>query len=186
MTTDISKIMNKKRLSITLLPLVIFICLAILFARGLQLDPHKLPSALIGKPLPVFTLTTLDGKTISEKDLQGKVLLLNVWASWCLTCRVEHAELMNIAASHQILIYGLNYKDQLDAANSWLQAFGNPYVATIYDPKGMFALNLGVYGVPETYLIDKQGIIRYKQVGEITNNNWQSVILPLAKTLEKS
>ncbi len=177
--------MNPKKITITILPLIFFIILALLFWRGLSLNPHQLPSALIGKAIPKFSLTTLSGNTITQENLQGKVFLLNVWASWCLTCRVEHAELMQISESKQVLIYGLNYKDQLDTANNWLQTFGNPYTAVIYDPKGTLALNLGVYGVPETYLIDQQGIIRYKIVGEIKAKDWDNTLLPLIKKLRK-
>lgn len=166
------------------LPLAIFAVLVWFFLRGLHQDSHAVPSVLIGQPVPAFTATTLEGKTFTNSDFPKQVYLLNVWASWCITCRAEHQMLEQIHSQYKVPIYGLNYKDKPDTANGWLSNFGNPYAAVISDPRGAVGINLGVYGVPETFVVDKQGIIRYKQIGDINERNWQQVIWPLIQSLK--
>jgi cytochrome c biogenesis protein CcmG/thiol:disulfide interchange protein DsbE len=170
---------------IILLPLVVFLLLVILFWQGLGKDPHEVPSALIGKTVPTFTIATLEGSTFTNKDFAHKVILLNVWASWCVTCRAEHQMLDIIHNQYHVPMYGLDYKDKRDTAIGWLENFGNPYQAVLFDDKGQLGINLGVYGVPETFVIDKQGIIQYKQIGEINQRNWKSTLWPLVQKLQR-
>lgn len=161
-----------KRLKL-FLPLFIFLLLAILFWRGLSLDPSYMPSALIDKPLPEFVLPSLQNpeKNITDKDLLGRPVLLNVWATWCVACRIEHPYLVKLAEAG-IPIYGINYKDDTNAAKQWLSDLHNPYVANIVDADGRLGIDLGVFGAPETYLVDKNGIIRYKHVGIVDEKVW--------------
>lgn len=168
------------------IPLIIFAFLASILWRGLSLDPRQLPSALLNKPAPLFSLPDLKNPQLrfNNQDLLGHVSLINVWASWCLTCREEHAVLMNIAKSHRVIIYGINYKDQHDAATSWLNQLGNPYQSIGFDISGRAGMDWGVYGTPETYIIDTHGIIRYKQIGPITEQIWQVRLLPIIEQLE--
>ena len=153
-----------------LLPLAVFIVLVIFLAKGLDLNPREVPSPLIGKPAPAFTLTRLDDPTLTIKreDLLGKVWLLNVWASWCAPCKDEHPLLVQLARRNLAPLYGLNYKDQRDAGKAFLSKLGNPYQATLFDADGRVGIDYGVYGVPETFIIDKQGVIRLKHVGPLT------------------
>ena len=169
-----------------LVPLGIFIVLLLFLAVGLRLDPRKVPSPLIDKPAPAFTLPRLDDpqQRVSEKDLLGKVWLLNVWASWCVSCREEHPVLVEFAKKNIVPIYGLNYKDERKDALAWLAQFGNPYTVSIMDADGRVGIDYGVYGVPETYVIDKQGVIRYKQIGPITPELLDAKILPLVRKLQ--
>ena len=169
-----------------LVPLGIFIVLLLFLAVGLRLDPRKVPSPLIDKPAPAFTLPRLDDpqQHVSEKDLLGKVWLLNVWASWCVSCREEHPVLVEFAKKNIVPIYGLNYKDERKDALAWLAQFGNPYTVSIMDADGRVGIDYGVYGVPETYVIDKQGVIRYKQIGPITPELLDAKILPLVRKLQ--
>ncbi|HQU14615.1 MAG: thiol:disulfide interchange protein [Chromatiales bacterium 21-64-14] len=169
-----------------LIPLGIFAMLVVVLAIGLQHDPRRVPSPLIGKPAPQFSLPELadPARTLSRKDLLGKVTLVNVWASWCVSCRDEARVLVALANSHVVPIYGLNYKDNRDDAQRWLQTFGDPYVANAFDHKGMVAINWGVYGVPETFVVDAKGIIRYKQIGPITQEALKRKILPLVRKLQ--
>lgn len=165
------------------LPLLIFVVLAGFLWRGLSLDPSHLPSALIDKPVPSFTLDQLpngDEKSaqITEKDLLGEPYLLNIWATWCPTCRIEHP-FFNKLAQQGVRIVGLNYKDEDQAAREWLEHFGNPYQVIIADRHGTLGLDLGVYGAPETFLVDKDGVIRYKHVGVVDERVWRSKIAPL-------
>ena len=155
-------------------PLLIFIVMGGFFWKGLQLDPTELPSALLDKPVPEFNLPSLldDGRMLTQKDLQGKPALLNVWATWCPTCKQEHAQLNKIAREEGVVIYGINYKDDRVAAKEWLRRYRDPYVLNIYDEQGTLGLDLGVYGAPETYVLDAQGIIRYKHVGAVTEKVW--------------
>ena len=168
------------------IPLIVFLLLAAVFLRLEQrmvtgdYDPSALPSALIGKPVPAFTLSTLTDaeaqKTAADLDLRPA--LINVWATWCVACRVEHAYL-NQLAENGITIYGLNYKDERDEALLWLERLGNPYRFNLFDEQGRLGLNLGVYGAPETYVIDAEGIIRYRHVGVMDEKVWQKKIVPL-------
>jgi cytochrome c biogenesis protein CcmG/thiol:disulfide interchange protein DsbE len=169
------------------IPLVLFIVLVAFLAIGLRHDPHEVPSPLIDKPAPAFQLAQLrdPSKTFSAADMRGKVWLLNVWASWCITCRDEHPLLLQYARSGALPIYGLNYKDKREDALSWLGELGDPYVLSASDNDGRVGIDYGVYGAPETYLIDREGIIRFKQVGPVTPDIWQDKILPLAKQLNK-
>jgi len=168
-----------------LIPLAIFIAMLGFLGVGLKLDPHEVPSPLIDKPAPVFRLQTLDtpSRLLSSGDMRGQVWLLNVWASWCAGCREEHPILVEFAKTRTVPIVGLDYKDQPDDARRWLANFGNPYVASVSDPDGRTGIEFGVYGVPETFVIDKAGIIRYKQIGPITPEVLRDTILPLVKKL---
>lgn len=170
-----------------LIPLVIFMVLVGFLGIGLKLDPHEVPSPLIGKPAPDFKLALLSdpAKQLSPADLRGKVWLLNVWASWCSSCRQEHEVLLELAKQGSVPIYGMDYKDQPVAAQAVLERFGNPYVETLVDLDGRAAINYGVYGVPETYLIDKSGVIRYKLTGPLTRESFDKKIAPLVKELQK-
>jgi cytochrome c biogenesis protein CcmG/thiol:disulfide interchange protein DsbE len=169
-----------------LLPLGIFVVLVGFLLVGLNLNPRQVPSPLIGKPAPEFQLQQLHQaeQTLTSKDNLGKVWLLNVWASWCVSCREEHPLLVELAKSGIVPVYGLNYKDQRDDALRWLKQFGDPYTVSIVDPEGRTGIDYGVYGVPETYVIDKKGVIRYKQIGPVTVDALQTKILPLVKELE--
>lgn len=169
-----------------LIPLGLFIVLLVFLAIGLRLDPHEVPSPLIGKPAPEFSLPQVQDPTqqVARGDLLGKVSLLNVWASWCVACRDEHPLLVELAKSRTVPIYGLNYKDNRNDALRWLNNFGNPYVTSASDADGKIGIDYGVYGVPETYVIDKIGIIRYKWVGPLTAEILNKEILPLIKKLQ--
>jgi cytochrome c biogenesis protein CcmG/thiol:disulfide interchange protein DsbE len=169
------------------IPLVLFILLVAFLAIGLRHDPHEVPSPLINKAAPAFQLPQLQDPTrkFSAQDMRGRVWLLNVWASWCVTCRDEHPLLIQYARSGALPIYGLNYKDKREEALSWLAELGDPYVLSVADTDGRVGIDYGVYGAPETYLIDRDGIIRFKQVGPVTPDVWQKTILPLAQQLNK-
>lgn len=167
-----------------LIPLLLFLALAVLLWVGLYHNPRHIDSPLIGRPVPQFNLTALHGRQpVSQQRLQGQVSLLNVWATWCISCQVEHANLMAIAKQAKVPLIGLDYKDKRDKAQQWLKQHGNPYVLSIFDPQGSLALDLGVYGVPETFLIDKQGIIRAKWLGVITESRWRQELWPQVKVL---
>lgn len=170
-----------------LVPLGVFAMLVALLAIGLRHDPRKIPSPLIGKPAPEFSLPALadPGRRITRADLLGKVTLFNVWASWCVSCRDEAKVLDGLAKSGVVPIYGLNYKDRRAAALEWLKVFGDPYVANAFDREGQVAINWGVYGVPETFVVDAKGIIRYKQIGPITPQVLKDKILPLVRRLQQ-
>ncbi|MDH5570836.1 MAG: DsbE family thiol:disulfide interchange protein [Gammaproteobacteria bacterium] len=170
-----------------LIPLAIFIILAIFLGIGLTRDPKLVPSPLIDKPSPAFDLPRLYDPEVQFKhtDFQGKVSLFNVWASWCAACRSEHPFLMNLAQEKTVEIYGLNYKDERADAKRWLVQYGgNPYSAIAYDHDGRAGMDWGVYGVPETFIIDKKGIIRYKHVGPLHPEVWQKELLPLIEKLK--
>ncbi len=161
------------------LPLVIFVVLAGFLYRGLSLDPMELPSALIDKPLPAFSLTALaDGRVLTRDDVIGDPALFNVWATWCISCRAEHPYLQRLADTG-IPIYGINYKDEDQAARRWLQELGDPYRANIVDREGSLGVDLGVYGAPETYLVDADGVIRYRHVGVVDDRVWRDTLEPL-------
>ena len=170
-----------------LIPLVLFIGLVAFLAIGLGRDPHEVPSPLINKPAPNFQLAQLHdpSKQFSATEMQGKVWLLNVWASWCVSCREEHPVLVQLSRTGSVPIYGLNWKDQREDAISWLGELGNPYVLSVSDSEGRVAIDYGVYGAPETYLIDKNGVIRFKQIGPIDQDVLDKKILPLVKQLNQ-
>ncbi|MBP8203250.1 MAG: DsbE family thiol:disulfide interchange protein [Pseudomonas sp.] len=171
-----------KRL-LLLLPLAMFLALAVILYRGLFIDPSELPSALIGKPFPAFSLPSVqNGQTLTEADLMGKPALVNVWATWCVACRVEHP-MLNKLLKQGVTIHGVNYKDDNAAAQKWLVEFHDPYQLNINDARGTLGLDLGVYGAPETFLIDKQGIIRHKFVGVIDERVWREQLAPLYQQL---
>jgi cytochrome c biogenesis protein CcmG, thiol:disulfide interchange protein DsbE len=172
-------------LSRALWTLGIFIALVALLAIGLQLNPREVPSPLIGKPAPAFDLPLLTApdKRFSQKDMLGKVWMLNVWASWCPPCLAEHPVVTRIAQSGLVPVVGLNYKDQRDEAMPWLKRNGDPYQLIVFDPNGRIGIDYGVYGVPETYVIDRQGVIRYKQIGPLTADVVQKKIEPLIQEL---
>jgi cytochrome c biogenesis protein CcmG/thiol:disulfide interchange protein DsbE len=158
---------------ILLLPLVLFLAVAAFLYRGLYLDPAQLPSAMIGKPFPEFRLDSVQGgQPLDRRQLLGRPALVNVWGTWCVSCRVEHPLLARLARQG-VVIYGINYKDDNAAALKWLREFQNPYRLNISDPQGSLGLNLGVYGAPETFLIDARGIIRHKFVGVIDETVWR-------------
>jgi len=169
-----------------LVPLAIFMVLAAFLFRGLSLDPKLVPSPLVGKPMPAFTLTRLEdpNATISDTDLKGKVSLLNIWATWCVSCRAEHETLLMLAETGKVDIYGLNYKDDRAAAQQWLRKLGNPYVANAFDDTGRVGIDWGVYGAPETFIIDSKGIIRHKHIGPLSVDVINEEILPLVAELQ--
>ena len=168
-----------------IVPLIIFVSLGLLLAYGLKLDPRRIPSPLIGKSLPAFSLTTVSdpARKVSRDDLHGRVYLLSVWASWCVACREEHPLLNELTSRKAVTIIGLNYKDKREDALRWLGTLGNPYELSLSDQDGRLGIDLGVYGVPETFLIDKQGVIRYKQIGPMTPEVWEQKLAPLIKEL---
>lgn len=170
-----------------LLPLILFIVLAIFLAIGLGLNPKDIPSPLIDKPAPAFSLPILatPDKNLSTQDLKGRVWLLNVWASWCVSCRQEHPLLLELAKLNLVTIVGLNYKDEAPAANMWLQQLGNPYTVSIMDKDGRVGIDYGVYGVPETFVIDKRGVIRYKHTGPVVPGDIEQIFLPLVQKLNQ-
>ena len=169
-----------------IIPFIAFVVISVFLYIGLGLNPHEVPSPLIGKPAPAFTLPQLHdpSKSFSSKDMLGKVWLFNVWASWCVSCREEHPVLVELARKNIVPIYGLDYKDKREDAEAVLARNGDPYVLGLVDAEGRIGIDYGVYGVPETYVIDKQGIIRYKQIGAITTQALQEKILPLVAELQ--
>lgn len=169
-----------------ILPFVIFVVIAGFLLVGLNLNPREVPSPLIGKPAPPFSVPQLlePEKQFSPMDMKGKVWLLNVWSSWCVTCKEEHPLLVALARQNIVPIYGLDYKDKRADGLAWLSQAGNPYVLSAVDLDGRVGIDYGVYGVPETYLIDKEGIIRYKQIGAITVQSLKEKILPMIKELQ--
>lgn len=168
-------------------PIALFLLLCVFLWRGLSLDPHNLPSVQLGKEVPVFTLPDLlnPKSSFSSSQLRNQVVLLNVWASWCEAC-VEEQVFMLQLAREGVPIYGLNYKDKTPDAKQWLVQWGNPYKLIIQDIEGRVAIDLGVYGAPETFVIDKQGIIRYRHVGIMSQAIWLKEIQPLMKKLEQA
>ena len=167
------------------LPLGIFLVLVVFLAVGLKLDPREVPSPLIDKPAPAFRAAALarPEDVIKRDDMLGKVWLLNVWASWCGACRDEHPVLVEFSKRGVVPIYGLNYKDKREDGMGWLKEFGNPYTDSLFDPEGRIGIDYGVYGVPETFVIDQKGTIRYKQIGPITPEVLKDKIEPLVKKL---
>ena len=188
-------------------PLIGFIVLVVLLAVGLRLNPREVPSPLVGKPAPDFALPKLAAmdQTFSPKDMKGKVWLLNVWASWCVSCRQEHPILVEIAKNKAITLVGLNYKEvrgdgafdmdkisaeseralAVERVDTWLKRHGDPYALSVLDLDGRVGIDYGVYGVPETYVIDKQGVIRFKHIGPVTPDVFSGKILPLVAELNR-
>jgi cytochrome c biogenesis protein CcmG/thiol:disulfide interchange protein DsbE len=167
------------------IPLAVFLALAVFFAVGLTRDPRMVPSPYIDKPAPGFKLQQLHqpARVFTPEEMKGKVWMLNVWASWCASCRIEHPLLVDMARKKVVPIVGLNYKDRREDATAWLQKFGDPYELSAWDFEGRVGIDYGVYGAPETFLIDKQGVIRHKQIGPITPEALEKTILPLIKKL---
>jgi len=172
--------MNKRLVFLT--PLAIALGLGLILFTAIGKDPTKLETARLNDPIPAFNLKSLadNSQQFSEKDLIGKVSLLNVWATWCPSCRVEHSYL-NVLANQGVRIIGLNYKDERVAALTWLEKLGNPYEFTIYDPHGKLGFDLGVYGAPETYLVDQYGVVRFRHVGVVDERIWNQTLKPLVE-----
>lgn len=168
-----------------LIPFIVFALLLLFLWRGLSLDPQKLPSAQLGQSLPIFKVPTLNDpdRFLTQEQFTGKFTLLNIWASWCAACVEEQAFLLKLS-SEGIPIIGLNYKDKNDKANQWLADWGNPYQLIGQDISGKVAIDLGVYGAPETFLIDSQGIIRFRHVGILDEESWKNDFLPRIKIIE--
>jgi cytochrome c biogenesis protein CcmG/thiol:disulfide interchange protein DsbE len=168
-----------------LTPLIVFGALVALLAWGLRQDPSKVPSPLIGKPVPEFSLPALEdpNRTVTEADLKGKISLVNVWASWCSSCRAEHQALMTLSEVPDFQIVGLNWKDEAADAMRVLQLTGNPYDLNGYDPDNTVGIHWGVYGAPETFVVDQDGIIRYKHIGPIDREVWEKKLQPLVAEL---
>jgi cytochrome c biogenesis protein CcmG/thiol:disulfide interchange protein DsbE len=189
-----------------ILPLAVFVALVGFLAVGLKLNPREVPSPLIGKPAPDFLVHDKKGiiakdergvpqqlsqlhdaaKTISTRDMAGQVWLLNVWASWCVSCREEHPVLMDFAKQNVVPIIGLNYKDVRQDGMAWLSQFGDPYKMSAFDVSGGVGIDYGVYGVPETFVIDKRGVIRMKHIGAVTPEVIRDKLLPLIKELNRA
>lgn len=165
------------------IPLALFIILGALLWKGLSIDPRELPSALLNKPFPAFKVSALrdENKLLTNADFIGQPVLVNVWATWCPSCRQEHEQLLAIAKEANVPVIGLNYKDDRNAALAWLEQLGDPYQFNLYDEQGMLGLDLGVYGAPETYLLDAQGIIRFRHVGVMTADVWANFKVMIAK-----
>ncbi len=164
----------------------LFLILLIFLGYGLTLNPREVPSPLIGKPAPAFRLPTVadPAKSMGTDDFAGKVTLLNVWASWCVSCRQEHPLLVELARKGSVQVYGLNYKDTRQDARRWLASFGDPYVASAFDEDGRVGIEWGVYGVPETFVIDRKGVIRHKLTGPVTPENWAKTLQPLIQRIQ--
>ena len=166
-----------------LIPLALFAVLAIFLAIGLTRDPSKLPSELIDRPLPTFEMETLSGEPIASADLVGEVAMLNVFGSWCVACLVEHPLMMELTARGAVKIIGVNWRDTKDNADRWLARHGDPYETIIFDADSRLAIDLGVTGAPETFILDRDGRIRYKHTGPITQDIWDETLRPLINTL---
>jgi len=169
-----------------IIPLVLFIAMAVFLALGLNLKPSEIPSPLLNKSAPVFSAPKLSAvnEKLSPADLKGKVWLFNVWASWCVSCRAEHPVLNQLAKQQAATIVGLNYKDDPEAAKEWLETLGNPYNDSVMDADGRIGIDWGVYGVPETFVIDKNGVVRYKHTGPVTEEDVDKIFLPLIAKLQ--
>jgi cytochrome c biogenesis protein CcmG/thiol:disulfide interchange protein DsbE len=169
------------------IPLVLFLGLVATLAAGLRRDPRLVASPLIGKPAPMFTAVQLanSSRTFAPEDMMGRVWLLNVWASWCVACRAEHGTLLELRRLDEAPVVGLNYKDNRSDALRWIEEAGNPYILSAQDSTGAVGIDYGVYGVPETYLIDKSGVIRFKQVGPLTLETLRDTVLPMIRDLAR-
>ncbi|HIG88944.1 DsbE family thiol:disulfide interchange protein [Candidatus Thioglobus sp.] len=168
------------------IPLILFVVLVGFLYVGLSLDPKKLPSPLIGKPFPSLEVRDFHTgeKFLIKERLKGKVSVVNGWASWCATCRVEHKMLMNISKKKVVQMVGVNYKDTKKEGSQFLEILGNPFEFIIFDNLGELGLELGIYAMPETFIVDKQGVIRFKRIGEVTQKIWDKEMLPLIKELK--
>lgn len=162
------------------IPFIVFAILSVFLYVGLSLDPNELPSVLVGKPVPEFSLPSLDDETkmLTPQDMKGKPYLLNVWATWCPSCKYEHPYLLKLAKAG-VPIYGINYKDDSEKARLLLEKTGNPYLANIVDVEGSLIMALGVYGAPETFVVDAEGVIRYKLVGVVDEKIWTNEMAPV-------
>ena len=169
-------------------PLIIFLVMGVFLAIGLKLDPRHVPSPLVDKPVPEFTLPRLDdmSQSFHPDQMKGSVWVLNVWASWCVSCRAEHEVLKDLAARNPVAMVGLNYKDEIVDAQTWLRRLGDPYKLSVVDAEGQVGIDWGVYGVPETFLIDHEGIIRYKHIGPVNATDVNKKLLPLIEELQQS
>jgi cytochrome c biogenesis protein CcmG/thiol:disulfide interchange protein DsbE len=167
------------------LPLAIFVLMVGLLGYGLRLDPKKVPSPLIDKPAPAFSLVMLEdpSRELSTADMAGQVWVLNVWASWCVSCRAEHEVITSLARRNLVTVVGLNYKDQPDEASRWLGKYGNPYAVSVIDGDGRVGIDWGVYGVPETFVIGADGRIKYKHIGPVTHESLEQKVLPVIREL---
>jgi len=167
------------------LPLAIFVLMVGLLGYGLRLDPKKVPSPLIDKTAPAFSLAMLEdpARELSTADLMGQVWVLNVWASWCVSCRAEHEVITSLARQNLVTVVGLNYKDESADATRWLGKYGNPYAVSVIDRDGRVGLDWGVYGVPETFVIGADGQIKYKHIGPVTHESLQQKVLPVIREL---
>lgn len=165
------------------IPVVLAVTLGVVLFAGIGKDPTHLESALIGKPVPVFELADLQNADVTHRDsiFKGQPVLLNVWGTWCPACRDEHPDLVRLAREEGVQIIGLNYKDNRDQALQWLDNLGDPYALSLYDPQGSLGFDLGVYGAPETYVIDGEGIVRYRHVGVVNQRVWQDTLAPLLR-----
>jgi len=172
---------------IRFIPLILVIVLGIVLYRGLSLNPQDMPSALIGKPMPNFNLTTLldENKHVTKADLKGDIIILNVWGTWCPTCKYEHPYLLDIAKDKHISLYGINYKDDRVMGQQWIARLGNPYQFSIFDDAGTLGLDLGVYGAPETFVIDHHGTIRKRFAGALDTRVWQQEFIPLIQQIKQ-
>jgi len=175
------------KLTASVIPLVVMALIGGAMALGLRSDPHVLPSALIDQPMPDFDLPPIveDGAGFKRADIEGKVVLVNVFASWCVACRVEHPTLMRLAGEKRVPIYGVDWKDEPKDGAGWLAAFGDPYLLVGEDKNSKLAIDLGVTGAPETFVVDRTGRIRFKQIGPVTDDVWRETIEPLVEALEK-
>ncbi|PTD95064.1 DsbE family thiol:disulfide interchange protein [Pseudothauera lacus] len=171
-----------------LVPLVIFLALAGFLAYGLKLNPREVPSPLVGKPAPAFSVAQLQAPeaSFSSADMRGQVWLLNVWASWCVSCRQEHPLLVELGRRGVVPVVGLNYKDGRADALDYLVRHGNPYTTIAVDPEGKVGFDYGVYGTPETFLIDREGVIRYKHIGPLTREHFERVLMPMITELSRA
>ncbi|MCG7910137.1 MAG: DsbE family thiol:disulfide interchange protein [Candidatus Thiodiazotropha taylori] len=167
-------------------PLIVFGIIAAFLYKGLGMNPREIPSPLIGKSIPEFSLPSVESAQtmINDQNLKGKIYLLNVWATWCVSCRAEHDTLVHLARSGKVEIVGLNWKDERVKAQAWLQQLGDPYTVNIFDKKGRTAIDLGVYGAPETFLVDADGIIHYKHAGPLTLGVFNETLLPMINDLK--
>jgi len=169
------------------LPLILFVALGAVLYKGLFLNPTSMPSAMIGKKVPKFSLSPVKdaNRIVTEKDLKGDIVLINVWGTWCPSCRVEHPYLLDLAKSDRFKLYGLNYDDERALAHQWLDQLGDPYVLSMYDDTGKLTVNMGVYAAPETFVVDHHGVIRKRFAGPIDTRVWNKQFEPLVKLIEQ-